>query len=114
MPNFEMPLDQLRSYKGRNPRPADFDAYWDRALSELDATNPQAELVPHPSPATFAECFDLWFTGVGQARIHAQYVRPRSAGPHPAPGSAEKSARMLIIARRRGSPSPRATISEKR
>jgi cephalosporin-C deacetylase len=84
MPLFEMPLEQLRSYDGRNPRPADFDAYWDRALSELDATNPQPELIPHPSPARFAECFDLWFTGVGNARIHAQYVRPRLGGPHPA------------------------------
>jgi cephalosporin-C deacetylase len=84
MPTFEMPLDQLRSYDGRNPRPADFDAYWDRALTELNATDPQPELVSHSSPARFAECFDLWFTGVGQARIHAQYVRPRSSGSHPA------------------------------
>ena len=84
MPLFELPLEQLRSYNGRNPRPADFDAYWDRGLSELDATDPQPELIPHPSPARFAECFDLWFTGVGRARIHAQYVRPRSGGPHPA------------------------------
>src|ERR1700704_2285354 len=84
MPVFEMPLEQLRSYNGRNPRPADFDAYWDRGLTELDATNPQPELIPHPSPARFAECFDLWFRGVGQARIHAQYVRPRAGGSHPA------------------------------
>jgi len=65
MPAFEMPLEELRSYGGRNPRPADFDAYWDRALRELDATNPQPELVPHSSPARFAECFDLWFKGAG-------------------------------------------------
>jgi cephalosporin-C deacetylase len=84
MPTFEMPLEQLWSYKGRNPRPADFDTYWDRALSELNATDPQPKLIPHPSPARFADCFDLWFTGVGQARIHAQYVRPRSGGSGPA------------------------------
>jgi cephalosporin-C deacetylase len=84
MPEFEMPLDQLRSYQGRNPRPADFDAYWDRALSDLDATPPALELAPHPNPARFAECFDLWFTGVGGARVHAQYLRPRSEGTHPA------------------------------
>jgi cephalosporin-C deacetylase len=81
---FEMPLEKLRLYKGRNPRPSDFDAYWDRALKELDATDPNVELVPHPSPANFGECFDLWFTGVGNARIHAQYVRPVGSGPHPA------------------------------
>jgi cephalosporin-C deacetylase len=84
MPTFEMSLGQLRSYTGRNPRPADFDAYWDRALNELDATDPNPRLVPHASPAGFAECFDLWFTGVGQAQIHAQYVRPHSGTSHPA------------------------------
>jgi cephalosporin-C deacetylase len=84
MPLFELPLDELRRYQGRNPRPADFDAYWDRALNELDATAPMVELVPRSSPANFAECFDLWFTGVGGARIHAQYIRPTGGGPHPA------------------------------
>jgi cephalosporin-C deacetylase len=84
MPVFEMPLDELRAYAGRNPRPADFAEYWARALRELDATEPAVELVRHPSPASFAECFDLWFTGVGGARIHAQYLRPVAPGPHPA------------------------------
>jgi cephalosporin-C deacetylase len=80
---FEMPLEQLKSYQGRNPKPADFDSYWDRALTELGATDARAELIPHPSAARFAECFDLWFTGVGNARIHTQYLRPRGAGPFP-------------------------------
>ena len=84
MPLFEMPLAELRTYTGRNSKPADFDAYWDRALKELDATDPQVELVPKQSPAKFAECFDLWFTGVGGARIHAKYVRPNGGGRHPA------------------------------
>jgi cephalosporin-C deacetylase len=79
-----MPLEELKSYTGRNPKPADFDEYWDRALRELDGTAPSVELRPHESPAHFAESFDLWFTGVGDARIHAQYLRPRSSGPHPA------------------------------
>ena len=84
MPLFEMPVQELRTYAGRNPRPADFDEYWARALAELDATDPKPELVPYPSPANFAECFDLWFTGIRGARIHAKYVRPLTAGPHPA------------------------------
>jgi cephalosporin-C deacetylase len=84
MPLFEMPLEELRSYNGRNPKPADFEAYWDRALRELEATEARPELIPRPNPARFAECFDLWFTGVGGARIHAQYARPRTNGPHPA------------------------------
>ena len=27
---FDLPFDQLQDYRGTNPRPADFDAYWSR------------------------------------------------------------------------------------
>ena len=84
MPIVDMPYDQLVSYQGRNPKPADFDAYWDRALKELDATPANVEVMKHPSPAVFAECFDLWFTGVGGARVHSQLLTPKTAGPHAA------------------------------
>lgn len=84
MPLIDMPLEQLKKYEGHNPKPADFEAYWDRALAELDATDPQVELVPSDFTCPGAACFDLYFTGVGGSRIHAKYLRPVSAGPHPA------------------------------
>jgi cephalosporin-C deacetylase len=80
-----MPLDQLKQYTGRNPRPADHDAYWERALAEMRATDPRVELMPHAMNAPYAECFDMYFTGVRGARIHAKYVRPaHQKGRHPA------------------------------
>lgn len=88
MPLIDLPLEQLRSYAGRNPRPADFDAYWEEALRELAATDPRAEFVPNPVlDAPGVECFDLWFTGVGGARVYAKYLRPAAAarGGKPAP-----------------------------
>ena len=85
MPLVDMPLEQLLTYTGRNPRPADFDEYWDRALAEMRTLDPQVELVPHPLKTSFAECFDLYFTGAGGARVHAKLLRPRNAPlPHPA------------------------------
>lgn len=85
MPLVDMSLEKLRAYEGRNPRPDDFDAYWDKALAEMEAMDARVELVPHELDAPFAECFDLWFTGVGGARVHAQYLRPKGAQePHPA------------------------------
>lgn len=86
MPIFDLSLAELKSYQGRNPRPADFDGYWDAALGELAATDPRPELAPNPQLATRqTECFDLWFTGVGGARIYAHYLRPRNrAGRAPA------------------------------
>jgi cephalosporin-C deacetylase len=85
MPLIDMPLPQLLEYQGRNPRPADMEEYWDAALAEMRAVDPQVELVPHALDAPFAECFHLYFTGVGGARIHAKYLRPKYAPePHPA------------------------------
>ena len=78
MPLVDMPLEELRTYQGTNPRPADFDAYWARALEELEAVDPAVELKPSGFVSSVAECFDLYFTGVGGARIHAKYLRPRN------------------------------------
>jgi cephalosporin-C deacetylase len=80
MPLVDLPLAQLRTYAGRNPRPDDFDAYWAEALRELDATDPKPELVRSTVlSAPGVECFDLWFTGVGGARVYAKYLRPKAA-----------------------------------
>ena len=81
----DMPLSELLTYQGRNPRPDDFDAYWERALAELDATPPDPELAPAKFACPSVDCFDLWYTGVGGARIYAKYVRPKKTGqPLPA------------------------------
>ncbi|MEI8342277.1 MAG: acetylxylan esterase [Verrucomicrobiota bacterium] len=85
MPLIDKPLAELREYQGINPRPRDFDEYWDRALAEMNAVDPQLELRPANFTTPFAECFDLFFTGVGGSRIHAKYIRPKNMPePHPA------------------------------
>jgi len=79
MPLTNELLAELHKYQGRNPRPHDFEAYWDAALRELDATDPKPELIPSKeiSPRN-SEAFDLWFTGVGGARVYAKYLRPKN------------------------------------
>lgn len=82
---FDLPLEELREYQGHNPRPDDFDAYWDQGLAEMRAVDPQVELRPAEFQTSFAECFHLTFNGVGGARVHAKLLRPRQAPePHPA------------------------------
>jgi len=82
---FDLPLERLKTYQGLNPRPADFDAYWDAALAEMHALDPQVTLDPADFQAPFAECLDMHFTGVGGARIYAKLLRPKHAPrPHPA------------------------------
>jgi cephalosporin-C deacetylase len=82
---FDFPLEQLKTYLGCNPRPADFDEFWDKGLAEMGSTNPQTELVPAEFQVPGAECFHLYFTGVGGARVHAKLLRPEHcSSPHPA------------------------------
>lgn len=82
----DLPLEELEKYTGSTPCPADFDIFWDKALEEMHAVVPAVELIPSDFiTVPFAECFDLYFTGVGGARIHAKYLRPRAhTRPHPA------------------------------
>jgi cephalosporin-C deacetylase len=82
---FDFPLEKLYTYQGLNPKPADLDAFWDKALAEMRALDAQVELIPAEFQVPFAECFHMYFTGVGGARVHAKLVRPKGAkAPHPA------------------------------
>ena len=82
---FDLPLEQLKVYRGKNPRPADFDSFWDRSLVEMQSIDPKVELIKSEFQVPNAECFHLFFTGVGNARIHAKLMRPANAiAPHAA------------------------------
>lgn len=77
MPMLDMPIEELRAYQGTNPKPKDFDAYWETALAEMRAVDPQVELVESEFKVPFAACLDLYFTGVRGARIHAKLILPK-------------------------------------
>ena len=82
---FDMPLEKLEAYEGRNPRPADFDEFWDAQLAEMRQIDPQVERVASDFQTPFARCSDLYFTGVGGGRIHAKLLEPIPAAASPAP-----------------------------
>ncbi len=82
---FDLPIEQLKTYNGKNPRPSDFDSFWNQGLAEMRSIDPKVELVKAEFQAPNAECFHLFFTGVGGARVHAKLLRPVNApAPHPA------------------------------
>ncbi len=87
MPMLDLPLPELRTYRGRNPKPADADQYWDRALEELKVQPDELELIPAAFQAPNVECFDMYFTGVGGARVHSQLLRPKASAPASSRGS---------------------------
>jgi len=77
MPLIDMPLADLQRYQGKNPCPRDVDGFWDAGISEMQRLDPHVELQPAPFSAPHADCFDLFFRGMGGARVHAKYLRPK-------------------------------------
>ena len=77
MPLVDMPLEELKRYRGTNPCPPDIDEFWEASLAEMRAVDPQPAYLPSDFTCPYADCFDLYFTGVRNARIHAKFARPK-------------------------------------
>ena len=78
MPIVDMSVSELKQYKGINPKPADFDEYWEKALTEMKAVDAKAEFIPASFKAPGVECYDFYFTGVNGARIRCKHIRPEN------------------------------------
>jgi cephalosporin-C deacetylase len=78
MPIVDMPLSELKEYKGINPKPSDFDVYWDESLAEMRAINPELTITPAKFQSPIADCYDMYFTGVHGARIYAKLLKPKN------------------------------------
>lgn len=81
---FDMPWEEMLRYEGARACPLDFDAYWERALVELNEVEPKVErrLAAFQMPSV--TCYDLYFRGVGGARVYAKLLIPKE-GSSPCP-----------------------------
>lgn len=84
MPTVDMKIEDLEKYVGSSPKPADFDEFWDKSLEEMRAVEPNVELKKSKFQSKNAECYDMYFTGVGGARIHVMHMRPATKEKVPA------------------------------
>jgi cephalosporin-C deacetylase len=82
VPWFDLPEDELRTYRCTTPEPDGLDEWWARRLAEARAVAEPAVLRRH-QPATYGPLpvWDVEFSGAGGDRIRGWYLRP--------PGSAE-------------------------
>ena len=78
MLTIDMSVEKLFQYQGSTPCPKDIDEYWDSALAEMNALDPQAEFVKKDFPSKAADMYDLYFTGTKNARIHAKVAVPKN------------------------------------
>lgn len=76
MPLIDMPVEELEKYNGVNPKPVDFDEFWDKSIAEMKSIDPQITLTESKFQVPGAECYDMYFTGMNGARIYAKHLRP--------------------------------------
>ena len=81
----DMPLEQLRGYRGAVPEPEDFDAFWGETLAQARAAGGEVVLEPVRTPALRGiELYDVTFPGFGGEPIKA-WLRVPSGLDAPAP-----------------------------
>lgn len=85
MPIIDKPINELEQYNGMNPKPEDFDEYWNRAIEEMRAVDSQVVMIKADFETPTVECYHMYFTGVNGARIYVKHLRPKKiAGKIPA------------------------------
>jgi cephalosporin-C deacetylase len=74
---FDMPLDQLQAYQPKRDEPSDFDAFWQRTLSEARAHKLNPIFEPVDIGLRNIEVFDVTFNGYGGQPIKGWLLLPR-------------------------------------
>lgn len=79
MPRFDLPLDELQSYRPDIPEPSDFDAFWTDTLTAARRHDAPATFTPHATPLTQLEVFDVTFPGFAGDPVRAWLTVPAGA-----------------------------------
>lgn len=79
MPAVDMPLEKLKSYRGTNQKPADFEEFWKERIKEVNEIGIDYR-VSEGEIKGFESCkfYNLWFKGVDGEEIYAKYLRPNT------------------------------------
>lgn len=72
-----MKMKDLENYSGSGIKPADFDAFWEDGLREMESLPLDYILDPVDIPSQVANFYHLTFKGVSGATIHCQLITPK-------------------------------------
>ncbi|MFZ1383107.1 MAG: acetylxylan esterase [Scrofimicrobium sp.] len=78
---FDLPIEQLQTYKPDVREPADFDDFWRDTLKENPAASDPLEIAKVAEHLSTLDVFDLTIRGFGGEPIKAWYIRPRATTP---------------------------------
>lgn len=76
MAHVDLPLSDLRAFAPEVAEPADFDAFWERTLTESRSAGGAVEMTPVTPGLAGVELFDVTFPGFGGHPIKGWYARP--------------------------------------
>jgi len=80
VPQFDLPLDELRQYRSQTIAPDDLDSYWDEAIRTARDRATAATAAPYkPEAYGPLEVFDVAFSGAEGHPVRAWFLRPRAA-----------------------------------
>lgn len=79
MPLFDMPLSELRDYRPEFDEPTDFDAFWQRTLTEAERHPLDVTVAPVAGPLSLVDVWDVRFAGFAGDPINAWLVAPAGA-----------------------------------
>jgi hypothetical protein len=85
VPQYDLPLPELRAYAPDLPAPADLDQFWSTTLAEARTHDLAATFAPVDSGLTVIETLDVTYAGFGGAAIRGWLHLPTDRhGPLPA------------------------------
>lgn len=74
---FDLPLDQLETYRPARIEPDDFDLFWQSTLADARRHPLNARFTPFDAGLRALEVFDVSFTGFGGQEIKGWMLLPR-------------------------------------
>jgi cephalosporin-C deacetylase len=85
MPQFDLPLAEMRGYTPDLAIPEDLDGFWDRTIAEARAMELVTTATPVATGLTLISTFDVGFSGFGGTTVKGWLHLPAgAAGPLPA------------------------------
>lgn len=77
MPQFDLPLEQLETYRSNQSAPADFLQFWQETLAAARAHPLAATFTPHQTPLKTINAFDVTFAGYAGQPIKGWLLLPK-------------------------------------
>ena len=78
MPNIDLPLDELKKYRGTNPTPLNMFEFWQESLDELRETEAGVVITPAEFQTPLCDCYDLTFKGIDNEKIYVKMLLPKN------------------------------------